>query len=48
MIFRSTAILLLPILLGSNLASAAREQKYQQAHQLTPDQAALVQKAIAR
>ena len=48
MIIRNTAVILLPILLGSSLALAARDQKYQQAHQLTPDQAALVQKAIAR
>src|ERR1700722_739734 len=48
MMFRNTAVLLLPILLGSNLALAARDRKYPQAHQLTPEQAALVQKAIAR
>jgi len=48
MIFRKIAFLAIWIPLGCNLAFAAGAQKYQQAHQLTPEQADLVQKAIAR
>ena len=38
----------LMIVLGVNLAYAKKEPKYEKAHQLTADQAALVEKAIAR
>lgn len=39
---------LLALTLGVPLAHAKKEPKYEQAHQLTADQAALVEKAIAR
>jgi len=39
---------LLMVTLGTNLAYAKKEPKYEKAHQLTADQAALVEKAIAR
>ena len=38
----------LTIALGANLAYAKKEPKYEKAHQLTAEQAALVEKAIAR
>jgi hypothetical protein len=38
----------LMIALGVNLANAKKEPKYEKAHQLTAEQAALVEKAIAR
>jgi hypothetical protein len=39
---------LLMIAMGTNLAYAKKEPKYEKAHQLTPEQSALVEKAIAR
>jgi hypothetical protein len=39
---------LLMVTLGANLAYAKKEPKYEKAHQLTAEQAALVEKAIAR
>jgi len=36
------------VTLGINLAYAKKEPKYEKAHQLTPEQSALVEKAIAR
>src|SRR5215469_12694268 len=39
---------LMALILGVPLAHAKKEPKYEQAHQLTADQAALVEKAIAR
>ena len=36
------------VTLGANLAYAKKEPKYETMHQLTPDQAALVEKAIGR
>src|SRR5882762_9532513 len=36
------------VTLGINLAYARKEPKYEKAHQLTAEQAALVEKAIAR
>jgi hypothetical protein len=46
--FRKISLPLLMIVLGSSLAYAKKEPKYEKAHQLTPEQAALVEKAIAR
>ena len=46
--FRKIFLPLLMIVLGSSLAYAKKEPKYEKAHQLTPEQAALVEKAIAR
>src|SRR5271167_3902006 len=48
MTFRQIAIPMLALAMGANMAHAKKEQKYEQAHQLTPDQAALVEKAIGR
>ena len=48
MTFRQIAIPMLALAMGTNMAHAKKEQKYEQAHQLTPDQAALVEKAIGR
>jgi hypothetical protein len=45
---RKIALSLLTIATCTNLAQAKKEPKYPQAHQLTADQAALVEKAIAR
>ena len=46
--FRKISLPFLMLTLGINLAYAKKEPKYEQAHQLTPEQAALVEKAIAR
>ena len=46
--FRKITLPFLMITLGLNLAYAKKEPKYEQAHQLTPEQSALVEKAIAR
>jgi hypothetical protein len=46
--FRKISLTFLMVTLGINLAYAKKEPKYEQAHQLTPEQAALVEKAIAR
>ena len=48
MTFRQIAIPMLALAMGTNMAHAKKEQKYEQAHQLTPDQAALVERAIGR
>jgi len=48
MTFRQIAIPMLALAMGTNMAHAKKEQKYEQAHQLSPDQAALVEKAIGR
>jgi len=45
--FRKMALPLLMVTLGVNLAYAKKEPKYEQMHQLTPEQSALVDKAIA-
>jgi len=45
---RKIALSLLTIATCTNLAQAKKEPKYPQAHQLTAEQAALVEKAIAR
>lgn len=46
--FRKIFLPFLMIVLGVNLAYAKKEPKYEQAHQLTPEQSALVDKAVAR
>ena len=46
--FLKISLPLLMIAMSTNLAYAKKEPKYQQAHQLTPEQAALVEKAIGR
>jgi hypothetical protein len=46
--FRKICLPILMVTLGATLAYAKKEPKYEQAHQLTPDQAALVEKAIGR
>ena len=46
--FQKVTLPLLMLALGSTLASAKKEPKYEQAHQLTAEQAALVEKAIGR
>jgi hypothetical protein len=46
--FRKIAVPLLMITLGASLAEAKKEPKYEKMHQLTADQAALVEKAIGR
>jgi len=46
--FRKISLSFLMIALGINLAYAKKEPKYEQAHQLTAEQSALVEKAIAR
>jgi hypothetical protein len=46
--FRMFPITFLMITLSMNVAFAKKEPKYEKAHQLTPEQAALVEKAIAR
>jgi hypothetical protein len=45
---RKTTLTFLMLTLGTNLALAKKEPKYEQAHQLTPEQSALVDKAVAR
>ena len=46
--FRKIALPLLMVTLGATLAQAKKEPKYEKAHQLTAEQSALVEKAIAR
>jgi hypothetical protein len=46
--FSKISLPLLMVTLGVNLAYAKKEPKYEQAHQLTAEQSALVEKAIAR
>src|SRR5579859_583742 len=46
--FRKISLPLLMMTLGVSLAYAKKEPKYEKAHQLTAEQAALVEKAIAR
>jgi hypothetical protein len=46
--FRKISLPFLMITLGITLAYAKKEPKYEKAHQLTPEQAALVEKAIGR
>jgi len=46
--FRHISLPLLLVTLGLPLAQAKKEPKFEQAHQLTAEQAALVEKAIAR
>jgi len=46
--FRKISLTFLMFTLGIGLAYAKKEPKYEQAHQLTPEQSALVDKAIAR
>ncbi len=46
--FRKISLPLLMLTLGLNLAYAKKEPKFEKAHQLTPEQSALVEKAIAR
>jgi hypothetical protein len=46
--FRKICLTVLLLAIGAAPAMAKKEPKYEQAHQLTPEQAALVQKAIAR
>jgi hypothetical protein len=48
MMIRKIAFALLMIVLCSDLALAKKDSKYPKAHQLTPEQSALIQKAIAR
>jgi len=48
MTFRKIPLTFLIIFLGAACAYAKKEPKYEQAHALTPEQAALVVKAIAR
>jgi hypothetical protein len=46
--FRKISLPFLMLTLGINLAYAKKEPKFEQAHQLTAEQSALVEKAIAR
>ena len=46
--FQKLVLPLLMVTLGANLAYAKKEPKYETMHQLTPEQAALVEKAIGR
>src|SRR5271168_2602564 len=46
--FRKSLLPFLLITLGAACAYAKKQPKYEQAHQLTPEQAALVDKAIAQ
>lgn len=46
--YRKISLTFLMMTLGISLAYAKKEPKYEQAHQLTPEQSALVDKAIAR
>ena len=48
MTFRKISLTFLIITLGAACAYAKKEPKYGQARQLTPEQAALVEKAVAR
>jgi hypothetical protein len=48
MTFRKIPLTFLALILGATCAYAKKEPKYQQAHQLTPEQAALVERAIGR
>ena len=48
MTFRKLSLTFLIITVGASCAYAKKEPKYEQAHQLTPEQAALVEKAIGR
>ncbi len=48
MYFRKISVALLGLALGAAPALAKKEPKFEPAHQLTPEQAALVQRAIAR
>jgi len=48
MTFRKISLTLLTLTLGVSCAYAKKAPKFEQAHQLTPEQAALVQKAVAQ
>jgi hypothetical protein len=48
MMYRKIALILLTVALGTSGAYAKKTPRYEQTHQLTPDQAALVQKAIGQ
>jgi hypothetical protein len=48
MTFRKIPLTFLVLTLGVTCAYAKKQPKYEQAHQLTPEQAALVERAIAR
>ena len=48
MTFRKIYLTLLTLTLGVSCAYAKKTPKFEQAHQLTPEQAALVQKAVAQ
>ncbi|MGA9673307.1 MAG: hypothetical protein WBQ94_29215, partial [Terracidiphilus sp.] len=48
MTFRKTSLTFLMITLGATCAYAKKEPKYEQAHQLTAEQAALVERAVGR
>jgi hypothetical protein len=48
MTFRKIPLTFLVLTLGATCVYAKKEPKYQQAHQLTPEQAALVERAIGR
>ena len=48
MTFRKISLTFLIITLGASCAYAKKGPKYEQAHQLTPEQAALVERAIAQ
>ena len=48
MMYRKIALTLLTVALGTSGAYAKKTPQYEQTHQLTPDQAALVQKAIGQ
>ena len=48
MTFRKIPLTFLVLTLGATCAYAKKQPKYQQAHQLTPEQAALVERAIGR
>jgi hypothetical protein len=48
MMYRKIALTLLTLALGTSWAYAKKTPRYEQVHQLTPEQAALVQKAIGQ
>jgi len=48
MTFRKISLTFLTLILGVTCAYAKKQPKYEQAHQLTPEQAALVERAVAR
>jgi len=48
MMFRKIPLTILMVSLAASCAYAKKQPKYEQAHQLTPEQAALVEKAIGR